>query len=197
MALINTGPNYTRTGQTDAPGFANTLQRWANKISIIPGMGWLTWPMGMLGSTIESLGHLVRGRIGSAATTLAAGAVSNSINAAASTAGFGSLLYWGNLGSGLASGSTLGTHGRALTEGAIGAVTGALGMRPAVLRSYTAGVGSIGGQGQSGPGYYATRYANERGQDPNAMYANYRSGAGAEHVAALEASRANGPAYRG
>lgn len=190
MALINTGPNYTRSGD-------NFLTRWANRISMLPFGGVLSWPLGQLGTFVEAAGWLFRGKVFSAATVLAAGTVSNSINAAVSSNPVNWFIGYGaQLGSGAVSGSTLGTHGRAATEAVIGAVTGAFGARPTILRSYTAGVGSIGGQSPSGPGYYATRAAQERGQDPNAMWNNYRNGGGAEHVAALEASRANGPSYR-
>lgn len=185
MALINTGPNYTRTGD-------NFLTRWANYASFIPGVGAIVTPtLGVLGSLVEGAGWLFRGKVASAVTAVAAGSVSAVVNGAVAGNPLNPL-YWGQLGSGLASGSSLGTHSRALTEGAIGMVTGALGFKPTVLQSYTAGVGSI----NAGPGQYARRVAAERGADPNAMYNQYRSGAGADHVAALEAARAQGPNQR-
>lgn len=190
MALINTGSDYTRTGE-------NFFSRWANKLSMIPGAGApLAMVFGSIGTVVDAAGWLFRGKIGSAATALAAGAASTVVNTGQALPG-GELMRLGlTWGSGITTGSSLGTHARAATEGAIGMLTGALGARPTVLRSYTAGVGSIGG-GNSGPGYYATRAAQERGQDPNAMWNNYRNGAGADHVSALEASRAMGPAQRG
>ena len=187
MALINTGPDYTRSGD-------NFLTKLSNGLSFLPFGGGINWFIGMAGAAMDAAGWLVRGKFGSAATVLAAGAVRTTLNTAASSVlPGGKLLWWGvNAGSGVISGSTIGTHGRALTEGAIGAVTGALGFKPTVLQSYTAGVGSI----SAGPGAFARRISGERGQDANAAYANFRNGAGADHVAALEASRAAGPNYR-
>jgi hypothetical protein len=192
MALINTGPNYTRTGDS-------MFTRFANKVSMLPFGGLLAWPIGQIGTFIEAGSWLLRGKIGSAATAFAAGTISNTVNAAVSSNPFTApIWYVGQLGSGVASGTSLGTHTRALSESAIGAVTGALGFKPTVLQSYTAGVGSIGGgAARSGPGYYATRAAQERGADPQAMWNQYRSGAGADHVSALEAARAQGQAQRG
>lgn len=188
MAMINTGPDYTRTG--GGPGsWAGFFTKVANWVSFIPGVGGvLSWPVGMIGSLIEGAGWLMRGKVLSAATVVASGAVSNTVNAAAST-GFGPL-YWGQLGSGVVSGSSLGTHTRALTETVIGSVTGALGVKPTVLRSYTAGIGNGPGAGSiSKPGYYATMHG---GANPQAKWDNYRSGAGADHVSALENARAMG-----
>jgi len=190
MALINTGPDYTRTGE-------NFFTKWANRLSFIPVLGsGAALVLGTIGTIVDAGGWLLRGKIGSAATAAAAGAVSTALNSASGIfAPLEGVRWWLNAGSGLTTGSSIGTHGRAATEAVIGSITGALGARPTVLRSYTAGVGSVGGN--SGPGYYATRAAQERGMDPNAMWNNYRNGGGAEHVAALEASRANGPNYRG
>lgn len=189
MALINTGPDYTRTGGGTGT-WAATFTKWANRLSFIPGIGGaLAWPVGMIGSLIEGAGWLLKGKVLSAATVVAAGAVSNTVNAAAST-GLGPL-YWGQLGSGVVSGSSLGTHTRALTETVIGGVTGALGVKPMVLRSYTAGIGDGPGAGLvSKPGYYATMHG---GANPQAKWENYRAtGAGADHVSALESARAMG-----
>ncbi len=186
MALINTGPDYTRTGD-------NFLTRWSNIASAIPIVGPIaTGFLGFAGTAVDTVGWLLRGKIGSAATAAVTGTVSTAVNSSIAASG----LWWVNATSGIVSGNTVGSHSRALTEGIVGSVTGALGMRPTVLRSYTAGVGSIGG-GNTGPGYYATRAAQERGQDPSAMWNNYRNGSGADHVAALEASRAAGPNQRG
>jgi hypothetical protein len=192
MALIEPGPEYTRSGGNEG-SWAGFFTKWANRASFIPILGGaVSFTLGMIGSGLESLGWLAQGKVLSAATVLATGAVSNSINSAVST-GLGPL-YWGQLASGAVSGTSLGTHSRALTESVIGGVTGLLGVKPTVLRSYTAGLGSGPGAGSmSGPGYYATMHG---GANPQAKWDNFRNGAGAEHVSALEAARAAGPNQR-
>lgn len=177
MALINTGPDYTRSGE-------NFLNRWANRISMLPFGGIVSYPMGMLGTVVEAAGWLLRGKVLSAATVLAAGTVSNSLNAATGIIGapLEGVRWFVNAGSGVATGSTIGTHGRALTEGAIGMVTGALGMKPTVLRSYTAGIGSIGGGSVSGPGQFTSAEAARRGQDSNQLWSQKMSGEAGAYV---------------
>lgn len=183
MALINTGSDYTRTGQTTAPGFANTLTRWSNKLSMIPWVGGaLSLPIGLAGTVMESVGWLVRGNVLSAATALTAGTVSTAVNTFVSTGANLNPFYWGQLASGAATGSTLGTHSRALTEGAIGMVTGALGVRPMVLRSYNAGVGSVGAGAASRPGRFAAAEAGRRGQDSNQLWSQKMSGEAGAYV---------------
>ena len=200
-----TGQQYTKTGPQERVGGAGRtwgewFQMWSNRASLIPVVGaYLAWPMGMIGTTLETLGQLFKGNIGSAITVAAAGAVATTLNAAVSTTP-NWWIYGGNIASGLTTGSVLGTHARKLTESVIGGVTGVLGMKPEVLSSHTAGIGSLDNayaQSVRGPGYWASRAAEEKGRDPRQMYDAYRSGAGAEHVAQLDAARATGPATMG
>lgn len=194
MALIKTGPNYTSTG--DKNGIGGTLMRISNFFTYVPLpiiAPALTSAFGILATAVDTLKWTFRLKLGSAATALASGTVNTSLNTLSATGGIASPVYWANLASGVFTGNTIGTHGRALTETAIGALGRPLGIRPMVLSSHQAGIGAIGGASMpAGPGYYATRAAQERGQDPNAMWANYRNGAGAQHVAELEAARARG-----
>ncbi len=200
MALFTeTGDDYVRTGK-------GPLTRWANKLSFVPQFikfetlakipiigGTLTAVLGYADTILESAQWLFRGQFGSAATTLVAGAVGSTVNGLT-----GSVFWWANAASGVATGATLGTHARAATETAIGAVTGALGAKPLVLQSYTAGIGSIGGgQMQSGPGKFFTAAAHSKGEsNADAAYARMAAG-NADHIAALEAARAQGTsAYR-
>lgn len=184
MALINTGPDYTRTGD-------NFLTRWANAASFIPIPGvntTLTWFLGMAGAAWDAIGWLGQGKVLSAATAAASGAVGATVNS------IGGTFWWLNAGSGLATGRSAGTHARALTETVIGGVTGALGVKPTVLRSYTAGIGQgPGASVASTPGYYASMHG---GANPQEKWDRYRSGAGAQHLADLEAARATGPSQR-
>lgn len=190
MALIHDfDDGYTRTG-------TSAFSRWSDKVSYIPFVGgFFAWWLGMAGAVVESAQWLFQGKIGSAATALAAGAVSSTINGFVGTTG--SVINWwvGNALSGVATGETIGSHGRALTETVIGGVSGVLGLKPEVLKSYQAGIGYIGGgnapqqAAPQGPGYWATRRSQEQGLDANEAYARYRSGAGNDHVAALESAR--------
>ena len=142
MALLGDfNDDYTRTGK----GF---FSRMANAASFIPFLGKpLVLVLGSIDTVIESATWLFRGKFVSAATALVAGAVSTTVNSL--TPGepgqIGvALTWWGlKLGSGAATGTTLGTHARKLTEEAIGMVTGALGSKPTILRSYPAGIGSV------------------------------------------------------
>jgi hypothetical protein len=162
--------NYTRTGK----GF---LADWANKAAMVPGLGMIVTPvLGGIDTLVETAQWLFRGKILSAATAFVAGSVSTAVNTGLS--GVDSINWWGggfNVVSGLATGRSIGTHARALTENAIGGVTGMLGQRPTVLRSYPAGIGNIGGQGaqQSRPGYWSSRVAQEQGQDPQRRWQQY------------------------
>jgi hypothetical protein len=201
MALFaDIDDSYTKTGK-------GTLTRWANRLTAIPVVGgWLAFPLGMISTTVESLQYLFRGQFGSALTAFTAGTVSNTVNGLTSSfdlPGIGKTIGWtwwlGNAASGIGTGATLGTHARALTETVIGGVTGALGVKPKVLSSYTAGMGSLpGAMAPQGPGRYFSEAARSRGEDPDAAYARLRSG-NAEHIAALEAARAQqtGTNYRG
>ena len=196
MALIgNSNAAYNKTGN-------NWFGRWANRLSYIPVFGGaIGFVVGMTGTVVESAQWLFRGKVLSAATVLAAGTVGNTVNSAtkmvvdASGAISGGVLpamWYINAGSGLVTGRTAGTHARKLTESAIGGIAGTLGAKPQVLRSFTAGMGSVGGAAPAAPGRFATQIANERGQDPNAMYANYMRGEGGVHVNELGSANGRG-----
>jgi hypothetical protein len=180
---------YTQTGN-------NFLQRWSEKASYIPYVGvLLTVPLGVLGTLVESAQWLFRGKIFSAATALATGVVSTGLNSASSAAVFvAPYTWWINAASGLTTSESLGAHGRKATEWAIGGVTGALGMKPTVLRSYPAANVMLPGaypQAQMNrPGQWVTNEAQRKGMDPMA-YSQSRRSANSEHVAALENARAN------
>ena len=186
MALFgNVDADYTKTGK----GFFTKL---ANGLSYIPGVGGaLHFALGMVDTVIEAGQWLFRGKIGSAATALVAGAVGNGVNAM--TGGVVGKAFWwvANAGSGIATGETLGTHARALTENIIGGVTGALGSKPQVLSSYPAGIGSIGSAAPSGIGKtngFVGAEAGRRGESADAAWKRMQSNQ-ADHLAALDASR--------
>lgn len=178
--LVDTAPDYTNTGK----GF---LARWSNAASYIPVIGGaIAGFLGLVDTAVESAQWLFRGKIGSAVTTAVAGTVSATVN------GVGATFFWPNAASGIATGETLGTHARALTETAIGGLTGVLGMKPQVLSSYPAAIGSIGGgMAQSGPGKFASNVSGERGQNANEAYARYMSGEGGAHVNELQSAYHN------
>jgi hypothetical protein len=185
--------NYVRTGNS-------TITRLTNKLSLIPFAGpILASGLGTASVLWDSAKWLMRGKVGSAATELATGMVGHGVNVAMGSMG----VFWWLTGAAtpLVSSHTMGTHGRKLAEEAIGAVTGALGMKPQVLRSYPAGIGSMPGAANyfapQGPGQWATRAAQERGLDPQARYQQYANGDGREHVEALRNAQAMGGAqYR-
>lgn len=174
--LMNTGEGYTQTGN-------GAITRWANATSLLPG--WfpgrnLIVSVLSYGDTIlEAARYLFRGQFGSAATVAASGTVSTMVNVASDGP-----LWWVNAASTALTGATLGTHARKLTEGGIGVATGALGVKPTVLRSYTAGIGSAGGMDVPAPqaGRFTSQIANERGQDANAYYAQKMSGDAGSYV---------------
>ena len=175
---------YTQTGK----GFLGRMAGYASFLPFGLSTPFVT-VLGAIDTLIESGQWLLKGKFGSAATVAAAGTVQTMVN------GIEGAFWWLNAGSGVVTGRSLGNHARALTENAIGGVTGALGARPTVLSSYPAGIGSIGGGAaptRQGPGSFASRVAQERGQDPQARWESYRRGDGAEHVAALEAAAARG-----
>jgi hypothetical protein len=185
MAVFDTaGSDYTRTGNGGLTRFANTLSYFPF-VSKIPVFGTaITAFIGYVDTAFEAFGWLMKGKIFSAATVATAGLVSNTVNAFDG-------ITWGalNIGSGLATGQTIGTHGRKLTESIIGGVTGALGMKPEVLKSYSAGIGYIGGNAMpSGPGKFASQVAGERGRDANEMYAAYQRGEGGAHINELQSA---------
>ena len=190
---------YVRTGNSWLTGLAN-------KLSLIPG-GFGSAAAMVLGYTatvVEASRWLFRGKIGSAATELVAGFVGHTINASTPFASmdFGNILWWGGqVGTAAASGHTVGTNARKLTEDFIGSIAGALGAKPQVLQSYPAGIGTMPGAGsyyaQQGPGYWTTRAAQLQGVDPATRYAQYANGEGREHVTALQNAAMNGQQYRG
>lgn len=170
MALFgNVGDDYTKTGK-------GGLNNAANFLTYIPLVGGITKKI--FGSTISSLlGYvdtiietgkwLFQGKFGSAATVLTAGVVSNTINGVT-----GPIMWGANALSGATTGANIGTHARALTEGVIGSVTGALGVKPTVLASYPAAIGSIGGDMTSGRAPQASfrdQIAAERGMTREQM----------------------------
>lgn len=178
----------TRTGNNIFTKIAN----WSSYIPIPFISTGLIGFFGGIGTLWDSAGWLLRGKPLSALTAFGAGTAATFTNATVSA-----IPIWGwaaNVGSGVLTGRTIGDNVRGLTEGVTGAVTQPLGIKPVVLRSYTAGIGSTGAS--AGPGYWSTRAAQERGMDPNARWDAYRSGDGADHVAALENAAGQG-AYRG
>lgn len=191
MALIETGEDYTKTGK-------GRLSRWANNLTnYIPGLGgFLALPFGVVDTVIESAQWLVRGKVGSAITALAAGAVGNTVNAlTASVGSLGQGITWwlGNGAANIATGANLGTHARALTETVIGGVTGALGAKPQVLQSYTAGIGSLNaGMAPQGPGKFTSYVSAQRGENADQAYARYQSGEGGVHINELQSAYGRG-----
>lgn len=187
MALFaDLDDSYTKTGK-------GTLTRWANKYSMVPILGsGITMFLGFVDTAIESLQWLFRGKFGSALTVAAAGTAGTMMNALSGS--LGGVTWWlGNVGSGVTTGATLGTHARALTESVIGGVTGALGAKPQVLASYPAGIGSIGtGAAPQGPGKFAAGVSAQRGEDANAAYNRYMSGEGGAHVNELQSAYGRG-----
>lgn len=193
---------YVRTGNSG-------ITRFANKLSVIPLVGYIPFFGKALALTVAGVGvlwdtgkWLVRGKVGSAATELVTGTVSAAINTMPFTGVIGlggNIMWWGaNATTAGVSGHTMGTHGRRLAEQAIESLTGALGMKPTVLESYPAGVGTLPGAGAAfrqnqGPGYWATRQAQAQGQDPNQRWQQYRNGEGREHIEALQAAAMQQP----
>lgn len=181
MALFgNFDDSYTKTGKS-------FFTKLANGVSFIPVIGAaLAWPLGMIGTIIESGEWLLRGKFGSAATALATGTVGSFANSANS-------LFWWNIGSGVGTGTSIGTHARALTESVIGSVSGALGSKPQVLASYPAGIGSISSERvQSGPGKFTSQISAQRGQNADEAYARYMAGEGGVHVNELKSANGRG-----
>lgn len=194
MALLaDIDDSYTKTGK-------GTLARWANRASLIPFIGGaIAWPLGMVGTFIETAQFLFRGQFGSAVTALAAGTVGNFVNGLSGTVGAPlgvaakGVMWWSNAASGMTTGATLGTHARAATEALIGGISGALGSKPQVLRSYPAGIGSVSaGQTQTGPGKFAAGVSAQRGQNADEAYARYMAGDGGVHVNQLQSANGRG-----
>jgi hypothetical protein len=186
MALLGDfNEDYTRTGK----GFLTRVSNWLSFVPILSSV-YSAIP-GYIDTLIESATWLLRGKPISAATAFAGGVVGNTVNSV------GGLIWWGNVGSGVTTGRSIGTHARKLTEETIGAVTGALGAKPTILRSYPAGIGSVGaGFAPQGPGQFAAAEAQRRGQDPRAYYNSKMNGDMAQHVAELDSARGQ-PNYQG
>lgn len=182
--------DYTRTGNSWLASAANKL----SFLGFIPGVGTLSGVLLIVDGGLNAIGWALKGKFASAATAMGASTVAGVSSAMMSAPGIGTFWWAANVVSGVTTGRSISTHGRAATESATSFVTKPLGMQPTVLRSYYAGVGGINGagMGQQQPGYWATRAANEKGVDPQARYNQYRNGEGADHMAALEASRAQG-----
>ena len=192
MALINIDKGYTKTG-------GNFFTRLSNSMTYVPiplvNSALVTF-FGFIGTALDAGGWLVRGKVASAATAVATGAAGVMTNNAIAIGGITNPIWWANLGSGIATGRSLGTHVRKVSEVAVGGVTGAVGLKPQVLRAYPAGIGSIGnGAMQAGPGRFVSDVARSRGEDPNAAYARLNSNQ-SEHLAALESAQSQG-GYRG
>ncbi len=191
MALLGKfDDSYTKTGNSG-------LTRFANKVSLIPVIGGaLSFPLGMLDTAIDTGKWLLRGKFLSALTVATAGTISNAVNVLPTGLPGkmgGSLTWWmAGAGSGLGTGKSLGTHARKVTEMAIGGLTGALGVKPQVLKSYQAGIGSVGAAVPAAPGRFATQVANERGQNSQQMYNNYMRGEGGVHVNELSSAHGRG-----
>ena len=135
-------------------------------------------------------GFVRRGKVGSALTVAAAGTVSTAVNSLEATP-----FWWVNAASGVTTGKSLGTHARAVTEGLIGSVTGAMGVKPQVLQSYPAGIGSISsGASVSQPGRFASQISAERGRNAQDDYSNYMNGEGGVHVNELGSAYGRGAA---
>lgn len=179
-------PGYTKTGN-------GWLTSWANKLSIVPFTGPITSLMIWADSGLTAIGWALKGKFASAATTLGTGAVSGMVSGMNTIGNPMMPIYWGaNVVSMGTTRRSIQTHARALTENATSFATRPLGMQPTVLRSYPAGIGGIGGASMSGPGQFASRIANERGQDANAMYNNYMRGEGGVHVNQLQSANGRG-----
>lgn len=188
MALFgNVSDDYTKTGKGALTKWSNRFS-WMPYIRNIPLLGTtITGVLGFADTILEAGGWLLQGKIGSAATVAIAGTVGTAVNAIGATP-----FWWANAASGVATGETLGTHARALTESIIGGVSGALGSKPQVLRSYPAGIGGLRGAEASGIGRrdgFVAAEASRRGQSADDAWARMQSNQ-ADHLADLEASRA-------
>lgn len=154
---------YTQTGG----GF---FDRMSNFFSYVPLVGApIAVVAGWVGAAVDSAKWLVQGKVFSAATALVAGGISATVNAVQ-----GMFFGVANIGSGLATGETLGTHARKVTEIAIGGFTGLVGRKPTVLQSHYAGIGGInGGFNRQGPGPWANYVSQRTGRDPNQQWSAY------------------------
>lgn len=168
---------YTRTG-------GEFFNRMANFLSYVPGASKLKifagYPIAAVADGLDAIigagKWLIQGKIFSALTVLAAGSASAIVN------GLGGLFFGlANIGSGLATGETLGTHARKATEMAIGGITGLVGRKPTVLQTHYAGIGGInGGFTRQGPGPWANYVSQRSGRDPTQQWAAYENARRAE-----------------
>jgi hypothetical protein len=168
--MASDGEQYTQTGS----GFLNRVSNFFSYVPLIGGP--IAFVAGGASTLLESAEWLFKGKIFSAATALVAGSVSTMVNAVQG-------LFFGvaNVGSGLATGETLGTHARKATEMAIGGVTGLVGRKPTVLQSHYAGIGSVGrGLNAGGPGPWANYVSQRTGRDPGQQWAAYENARRAE-----------------
>ena len=169
---------YTQTG-------GDFLNRVSNFFSYLPLFGApVALVAGGASTLIDTAKWLFQGKIFSAATALVAGSVSTMVNSVQ-----GLFLGFANIGSGLATGETLGTHARKATEIAIGGITGLAGRKPTVLQSHYAGIGGInGGFTRQGPGQWANYVSQRSGRDPNQQWTAYENARRAE-AAQMQALR--------
>ncbi|MFM9890321.1 MAG: hypothetical protein ACKVOE_06760 [Rickettsiales bacterium] len=79
------------------------------------------------------------------------------------------------------------------TESVIGGITGALGIKPRILQSNFGAIGSLDVPQQSAGPHLAAAAAS-KGADADAVYARMQSNQ-ADHLAALDAARAQGANY--
>ena len=198
MALLtDIDDDYTRTGK-------GRLGRWSDRASMIPIVGgFFALTFGAIDTMLETGQYLFRGQWGSALTALISGGVGTAVNTVVGS-GVGiapvdalknvGIKWWvGNLGSKVMTDASLGTHARAATESVIGAVTGVLGIKPQVLKSYPAAIGSINtSMAPQGPGKFASGISAQRGEDANAAYQRYVSGEGGPHLNELQSAYGRG-----
>jgi hypothetical protein len=161
--MARDGEQYTQTGD----GFLNRVSNFFSYVPIVGGP--IALVAGGASTLLDTAKWLFQGKIFSAATAFITGSVSTMVNSVGT-------LFFGvaNIGSGLTTGETLGTHARKVTEMAIGGVTGLVGRKPTVLQSHYAGIGSVGrGLNTQGPGPWANYVSQRTGRDPNQQWAAY------------------------
>lgn len=164
MALIKIEPGYTKTGD-------NFFMRLSNKASYVP---WIGSPVallaGKIGTVVDAGGWLLRGKVGSAGTALATGAVATATNTMTSATGVGSLINWGSFAT---TGRNAAGHTRAGVERVTSVVAGVAGIKPQVLQEY-------GALKQNG---FASAELSRRGvANQQQFHQNYMNGDGGVHV---------------
>ncbi len=198
MALL--GDIETRTGNSGISKFAEDAG-FITRVPLIGGVArWLANLTGYIGAGWEGIGLLIQGKPLSALTAVTAGVVATTVDAATKVPIIGDVITWGGMFlsplTGVTTNRSLGGLARKGVEEAIGGVTGLVGVKPTILRSYPAGIGSIGGGMVSGPGQFASAEAARRGQDPQAYYNTKMNGDMRQHVAELDSARSQ-PNYAG